>query len=161
MPRVEDPQPQRPYRLVALRGSISFPGEDRTFTTLANPAPPIDTGPAPPTGTEPVPPTGTGPPSPGGAAAPVDTLARIVSTAKAACKRSRRWLTCTVTAQGTGTVKLKLRKGRRTLARGSGQIGPRIRLSRRVKPGRYRLRIAITDSASGRRQTINRAVRVR
>jgi thermitase len=137
-----------------------------------DPAPPTDPGgphPAPPTGTapttsgdpDPAPPAGTAPTTPGGAAAPVDTLARIASTAKAVCKRARGGLTCTVTAQGAGTVKLRLGKGERTLAHGSGPIGRKIRLTRRVKRGRYRLRIAITDAASGRRQTIVRTVRVR
>ena len=161
------------YRVVALRGSIAFPGPDSTFTTQANPAPPTGGGdpvpptgggaqPAPPTGgAQPAPPTGTAPPNTGSAAVPVDTLAQIVSTAKAKCRRVRRRVACTVTAEGTGTAKVRLTKRGRTLARGSGRIGRTIRLSRRVKPGRYQLRIAITDSASGRSQTIAKAVRVR
>ena len=71
------------YRVVALRGSIAFPGPDSTFTTQANPAPPTGGG-------QPAPPTGTAPTNTGSAAAPVDTLAQIVSTAKAECRRVRR-----------------------------------------------------------------------
>jgi subtilisin family serine protease len=142
------------YRVVALRGGIAFPGDDRTFTTHATPDPGPGPGAAPP-----APLAGTVPT--GATAEPVDTLARIVNTAKVTCKRARRGLMCKVTAQGTGTVKLRLAKSGRTLARGSGQIGRTLRLSRRVKPGRYRLRVAFTDSASGRSQTITRSVRVR
>ena len=151
------------YRVVALRGSIAFPGPDSTFTTQANPTAPTGGGqPAAPTGgAQPPPPTGAAPTNTGSAAAPIDTLAQIVSTAKVECKRARRGLTCTVTAEGAGAVKLQLSKRGRTLARGNGRIGRAIRLSRRVKPGRYQLRVAITDSASGRSQTIARAVRVR
>jgi thermitase len=148
------------YRLVALRGSVAFPGADVTFTTPASPAPPPGTTPQSPGGA-PAPSTPAGPANPGGAAAPVETPARIASAAKAACRRAGRALTCTVTARGKGRVQLQLRKGSRTLARGSGRIGRTIRLSRRVKPGRYRLRVAITDAASGHRQTMVRGVRVR
>ena len=91
----------------------------------------------------------------------LDTLAQIVRTTKAECTRVRRRVACTITAEGAGTAKVQLSKRGRTLARGSGRIGRTIRLSRRVKPGRYQLRIAITDSASGRSQTIAKAVRVR
>ncbi len=141
------------YRVVALRGSIAFPGPDGTFTTRADSVPPTGGGqPAPPAATAP---TNTS------SGAPVDTLAQIVSTAKARCRSVRRRVACTITAQGAGTVKLQLSKRGRTLARGSGRIGRTIRLSRRVKPGRYQLRVAITDSASGRSQTIAKTVRVR
>ena len=133
------------YRLVAVRGSEQFPGADATFSTL----PASSTG-----GTT------------GGATGTIGTTtttespaARMARTAKASCKRKGSRRTCRVTAAGAVKVSIRIKKGRRTLARGSGRPGRTITLKGRLKRGRYRVTIVLTDG-KGNTATIRRTFRL-
>ena len=151
------------YRVVALRGSIAFPGPDSTFTTRRIPSrpPAADSRPRPPAAhSRPRPPACTDEHRQRGRARRHAGADRqhgeggVQTRPPAGRVQGHR-------SRARARSKLRLSKRGRTLARGSGRIGRTIRLSRRVKPGRYQLRVAITDSASGRSQTIAKTVRVR
>ena len=142
------------YRVVALRGSIAFPGPDGTFTTQADPVPPTGGG-------QPAPPTGHCTDEHQQRARPSTRWRRSSARRRRSADASAGGSRARSPLRARARSKLQLSKRGRTLARGSGRIGRTIRLSRRVKPGRYQLRVAITDSASGRSQTIAKTVRVR
>jgi subtilisin family serine protease len=133
------------YRVVWVRGSERAFGADRTFTTGTTTSPPPPPPPPPP--------------------APLSLDDISVASCRASGRGRRARLRCSLAdADALTSARLTLKKGRRTIARATLRPNSRdvlsLKLKRKLKKGRYVVRLKLSDAA-GNRRTIKFRVRVR